>query len=1113
MNLPVKIVYGCVLAILLHSCSGKKDDVPALFELMENTGIQFSNDVQHTKDFNILTFRNFYNGGGVAIGDINNDGLSDVFFTANMGNNRLFLNKGNWVFENISAKAGFGNKEQWSTGTVMVDINHDGWLDIFVANSGHINDGISRANQLFINNRNLTFTDSAQAYGLADSGYTTQASFFDYDLDGDLDCFLVNNSPIPVNTLNYANKRDMAVESWPVADYLKGGGDHLLRNDNGKFIEVTREAGIHGGLISLGLGVSVGDVNNDAYPDIYVSNDFFERDYLYINQQNGTFKDRLEECMQHTSLASMGADMADINNDGYPEIFTTDMLPDDDYRLKTTSSFDNIDVYRLKEKNGFYRQYMQNTLQLNNRNGEFIDIAQYGGVAASDWSWGALMFDADNDGLTDIYVCNGIYLDVTDQDFIDFFANDVIQRMVMTGNREEVDSVIEKMPSQPIVNKAFRNEGNLKFTDAAEKWGFKQASFSNGAAYGDLDNDGDLDLVVSNVNQASFIYRNKSRETEKNHYVGLILKGDDKNTFAIGSSVKVYTGNQVISREVIPSRGFQSSVDYKLIIGLGQAQKLDSIVITWPNRGTSKYEGLAIDTVHTVMPTAMKVINTVNTSVLQKPMAPMFEPVTHNFEKHQEDDHIDFYYERNIPRLLSREGPKAAVGDVNGDGLPDIYIGGAAGHAGQLYLHTPTGGFIKKQEKIFNQVADFEDVAVLFFDCDNDNDLDLFVGAGGNNVPENQRQLQHRLYINDGKGNFDINSTAFPSNNMNISTIAANDFDGDGDIDLFVGALNVPYNYGVSPVSYLYVNDGKGNFTDIAKGRNPDIANIGMVTGAVWTDLTGDKKKDLVIVGEWMAPRIFSYVDGRFKEVNTDLSDLFGWWKSVAATDIDGDGDEDLVLGNMGENFYLHPGRQHPVKMWINDFDENGTIEKIITRSVGGNDMPVFLKREMTDQLPFLKKQNLKHREFAKKSIQQLFDAGLIGKATVKQINFAASCIALNLGNGKFAIKNLPATAQFSCVNTIKCTDINRDGKVDIILGGNDFGFQPQFGRLDAGAVTVLLNTGNGGGLRYVDARESGLHLNGVVRDIAEVKGAKNNYLIILQNDSYPELFVSQAKK
>ena len=1111
MKMPLQFIYGYAITLLLLACGSDKKNVHPLFQLMENTGIHFANNVQHTKDFNILTFRNFYNGGGVAIGDINNDGLADVFFTSNMGSNQLYLNKGNWQFEDISSKAGFTAKKEWSTGTVMADINHDGWLDIFVANSGHMNDGVSRANRLFINNHNLTFTDSAKEYQLADTGYTTQASFFDYDLDGDLDCFIINNSPIPVNTLNYANKREVPAQSWPVADFLKGGGDRLLRNDKGKFVEVTHEAGIHGSLISLGLGVTVGDINNDGYPDIYVSNDFFERDYLYINQQNGTFKDELEQCMQHTSLASMGADMADINNDGYADIFTTDMLPGDDYRLKTTSSFDNIDVYRLKEKNGFYRQFMQNTLQLNNRNGEFTDIAQYSGVAATDWSWGALMFDADNDGLTDIYVCNGIYRDVTDQDFIDFFANDIIQRMVMTGNKGEVDSIINKMPSHPVTNKAFKNEGNLKFADAGNNWGFTQASFSNGAAYGDLDNDGDLDLIVNNVNQPAFIYRNNSRETGHNHYLAFTLKGKETNTFAVGSTIKVYANNQIFSREVVPSRGFQSSVDYKVIIGLGQVQRVDSMIITWPDHSVTKYEHPALDTIYSV---AQPDKNTISFNRAATALAmPMFEAVSNRFDRHREDDYIDFYYERNIPRLLSREGPKAACGDVNSDGLVDIYIGAAANQGGgQLYLQTPDGRFIKKEENLFKQLADFEDVAVLFFDCDGDSDLDLFVGAGGNNIPANQRQLQHRLYKNDGKGNFDIDINSFPSNSMNISVAAANDFDGDGDIDLFVGASNVPYAYGVTPVSYLYVNDGKGHFTDIAKSKNPHIANIGMVTGAVWADVAGDRQKELIVVGEWMAPHIFAYTDGRFKEVTTNIADLYGWWKTVAAADIDADGDQDLILGNIGENYYLHPDKQNPVKMWINDFDQNGAVEKIITRTVNGKDVPVFLKREMTDQLPSLKKQNLQHREFAEKSIQELFTAELLHEAIIKQITYSASCIAINEGNGQFHIQKMPTPVQFSCVNAIKCTDLNNDGKADLVLGGNEFGFQPQFGRLDARAATVLLNAGKGK-FNYIETRETGLNLKGAIRDITEINAKKNKYLIFLQNDDYPALYMLKTKK
>ncbi len=1098
----LKAIPGIALFFLVASCNHPDEPLP-LFQLMDSTGIQFSNNIQSTVENNVFTFRNFYNGGGAAIGDINNDGLADVFFTANMGSNKLFLNKGNWKFDDISAKAGFRNKDQWSTGVVMVDINNDGWLDIFVSNSGHVTDGISKANELYINNHDLTFTESARSYGLADEGFTTQVSFFDYDMDGDLDCFVINNSPIPVNTLNYANKRDLPAENWPVADFLKGGGDHLLRNDNGKFVDVTHKAGIHGSLISFGLGVLVGDVNGDHYPDIYVANDFFERDYLYINQKNGTFKDELEGWMQHTSLSSMGADMADVNNDGYPDIFTTDMLPDDDHRLKTTSSFDNIDVYRLKDRSGFYHQYQQNTLQINNRHGKFLDAAHYSGVAASDWSWGGLMFDADNDGLTDLYVCNGITHDLTNQDFIDFFANDVVQQMALKGKKDQVDSIINKMSSTKLLNKAFKNTGNLQFTDQGKAWGFTQPSFSNGAAYGDLDNDGDLDMIVNNVNQPAFIYRNNSREINKNNYIGVSLKGTGNNTFAIGSQVRVYQGTQILSREVIPSRGFQSSVDYKLILGLGTTKVIDSMVITWPDRRVSVIVHPVINKVHTVSQTGSKLPAPEKSAAMIPTLLTRINTI---FEKHEEDDFTDFYSERNIPVMLSREGPKATCGDVNGDGLTDVYIAGTVPSRGKIYLQTAAGGFIKQPEPAFETFADFEDEAVLFFDCDGDGDLDLFIGAGGNNAAFGERIFKHRLFLNDGKGNFTSFVDAFPGNAMNISVAMPYDFDHDGDLDLFVGGRSVPGVYGATPASYIYVNDGKGHFAEMSKDKTAGISTIGMVTGAVWADVAGDKEKELVIVGEWMSPKIFSFRKDHFEEIKTNLSAMQGWWQSIAVADLDGDGDQDLVLGNIGENFYLRPDATHPVKIWVSDFDQNNIMDKILTRTVDGKDVPVFLKRDLEEQVPILKKQNLRHETFAKKSVQELFTAEQLKKTTVKEFNYNSSVIALNDGNGKFTVRKLPVMQQLSCINAILCEDVNGDGYIDIVSGGNQFGFIPQLGRLDASMGSILLNNGKGV-FTAMEPDISGLELRGEIRDIKPLRTKDKNSILFLLNNENPVLY------
>ena len=1101
---------SCLLLLFVFSCKAKKTE-PPLFELVKNSGINFINTVQDNDSINILNYRNFYNGAGVAVGDLNNDGLADVFFTANQGSNKLFLNKGGLQFEDISAKAGFKNKQQYSTGVVFVDINHDGWLDIYVCNAGSMQDAALRKNQLFINNHNLSFTDSAAQYGLDNDGYSTQSSFFDYDMDGDLDCFIINNSPVPVSSLGYPKQRDLPANQWKVADNLKGGGDHLFRNDNGHFVEVTQQAGIHGSLMSFGLGVTVGEVNGDNYPDIYVSNDFFERDYLYINQKNGTFKDELETRLKHNSYASMGADFGDINNDGYPEIFTTDMLPADDYRLKTTLSFDDIDQYRLKERNGFFHQFLQNTLQLNDGHGKFKDIANYSGVQASEWSWGALMFDADNDGYNDLYVCNGIYHDLTNQDFLSFDANEIKEQMLASGKKNLVE-LVKKIPSIAVPNKMYRNLGNLpagqaglKFADEGMNWGFTENSFSNGAAYADLVNDGDLDLVVNNVNEPSFLFKNNSMVQHKNNFIGINLKGNGRNTFAIGSKIFIYKGKEIYSREVMPSRGFQSSVEYRQVIGIGASTQVDSMLIIWPDLSFTKINNPEINKylnyIKPVNGEKIKATEVVNSATL-------FEKINTGFEKNADDDFIDFYNERGIAQMHSHEGPKAAVADVNADGLDDVYIGGTVSKPGQLYLQNTSGAFIRKEEAAFKQFNGFTDAPVLFFDCDGDGDTDLLICAGGNAVLQSSPQLQHRLFLNDGKGNFKTAANTFPPNKDNITVAIADDIDGDGDLDLFVGAGFVSGSYGLTPQSHIYINDGKGNFMDMPAERCKGITDAGMVTGAVWADMDGDKKNELVIVGEWMSPKIFKYSNNGFTEMQTNLSGISGWWQTVTAADLNGDGKTDLALGNFGENFSLKPDNENPLKLFLNDFDKNGQVDKILTRTVNGTDRPVFMKAELESQLPVLKKQNLHNTEYAEKSVQDLFSKTQIEKSVVKQINYSSSVIAFNNGKGNFSIQKLPTAVQFSSVKKILPLDVNDDGFTDLIVGGNEFGFQPQLGRLDASDGDVLINDGKGN----FTVMSTVITVPGQTRDIVLIKRKGSTAVLFLQNNEFPVLYELKKK-
>ncbi len=1111
MHRAVRCLWVFIAAITVFACntseenSASKTNTPTLFTRLsaEESGMDFTNTVVNQKDFNIFKYRNFYNGGGVAIGDINNDGLADIYLTANMEQNKLFLNKGNMTFEDITETAGVGGNKPWSTGVTMVDINQDGLLDIYVSNAGNM-EGDNHDNDLYINNGDLTFTEKANDYNLAKTGFSTHATFFDYDKDGDLDAYILNNSNVPVSSLGFAHQRDVRAQNWDIPKIFRGVGDMLLRNDGDTFTEVSEEAGIYGSLIGFGLGVMISDVNNDLYPDIYISNDFYERDYLYINNQDGTFTEDIQNWMSHLCLSAMGVDMADINNDGNADVFITDMLPDGDQRVKSVMEFEGYNVFKLKQSKDFHQQYIQNTLQLNNGNGTFSEIAYYSGISATDWSWSGLMFDMDNDGFRDIFVTNGINHDLTDLDFVDFFANEIIQKMALTGKKEAIDSIINKMPVVYLPNYAYNNNKDLTFSDKAKDWGLGEPSLSNGAAYGDLDNDGDLDLVVNNVNMPSFLYRNNTNEQTNNNYVKIQFEGSEKNRFAIGTTVKMYYDNQVVLQEMIPSRGFQSSMEYGMTIGLGTAKTIDSLRVIWPNDQTTLLTGVAANQ---TLQLKQQEASGIYTPQAQKTKTLLTERNNQNLIKHEENNYVDFDFEGMINRMVSQEGPALAVGDIDGDGNEDVYAGGAAGQSGTLYLHQKNGDLRPKTLPSFQDDASYEDTAAAFFDMDGDGDLDLAIGSGGNQVNQSI-EAGIRLYQNDGKGNFTKIERSQPPSSYNVSVITPGDMDGDGDVDLFIGARSVIGIYGIPPKHRYLENQGDGTFLEKPAVVEATRAS-GMITDAKWLSL--DSTPTLVTVSDWGAPLFYNYSNGTLQKSNSPFESLTGWWNTVHSTDIDQDGDLDFIFGNQGENIHYQPSETNIIKMWVNDFDSNGTVEQIMTQQIDGRDMPIHQKKEIVSQLVKLKKQNLKASEYAKKSIQELFPPEVLARSTVKQVVTSSSMIAINNGDGSYTTKPLPPRAQLSCVCGIACTDVNNDGTLDIILGGNDYEFKPQYSRLDANYGSVLLNDGNMN-FTWEAYSSSGFFVRDEVKHIVTFKDRSGKeYFFVAINNQKPKVFATNG--
>ncbi|QTE42263.1 MULTISPECIES: VCBS repeat-containing protein [Mucilaginibacter] len=1091
----------------------KKDEGNKLFSLLpsSSTGINFANDVKYTEQLNVYTYRNFYNGGGVGIGDINNDGLPDVFLCGNQKSNRLYLNKGNFQFEDITDKAGLSSAGVWSTGVTFADVNGDGLLDIYICKSGDFS-GKNRSNQLFINNGNLTFTEKAAEYGLNNKGLCTHAVFFDYDHDGDLDCYLLNNSFRSVG--NY----DLIKDQRNIPDPL--GGNKLYRNDGGHFKDVTQQAGIYSSKIGFGLGVTISDVNGDGWDDIYVSNDFFERDYLYINNRDGTFKECLTDAIRELSQNSMGADIADINNDGYPDIYVTDMLPEPESRLKTKTAFENWDKYQSDLQNGYYQQFLRNVLQLNqgsvmNKNLaqnkiNFSEIGRLSGVHATDWSWGALISDMDNDGFKDIFVSNGIYKDLTDQDYIQFMANPIQVRKMMGSEKEVIKKLIDSMPSEAVPNYAYRNNGDLTFTNKAAEWGLGDPGFSNGSAYGDLNNDGALDLVVNNVNMPAFIYRNNSRKLKPaNKYLKVVLQGEGKNRFGVGAQVTLYYNHTLNYQEQVPSRGFESSVDTRLNFGLGKIKEIDSIVVKWPCGKQKVLKG--------VKPNQTITVKEAESGLPGKAVRgaagakPVFEQSRDNHGidfVHKENDFIDFDREKLIFQMHSTDGPRIGKGDVNGDGLEDFYICGAKDQPGALYIQTRAGRFKRSNEKLFEQDKASEDTDCLFFDADGDGDQDLYVCSGGNEFSANSTDLIDRLYINNGKGNFSKSQQVLPSFQFESSScVTAADVDGDGDQDLFVGVRLKPGEYGYPCKGYLLQNNGKGFFTDVTEERAPGLTEFGMVTDAKWFDYDRDGKPDLVACGEYMPIRLFHNEGGRLKEVTREagLEWSNGWWNRLEIADIDGDDYPDIVAGNHGLNSRFKATRAKPVSMYVGDFSGTGSIEDIVCTYNGYKQYPMALRHDLVGELPYLKKKYLRYAQYKEQTMEDIFGRDLLQKMVKLDACEMRSSVLLNKRNGKFLMKPLPVEAQFSTVFGLVVKDYDGDGKKDIVLGGNFYQSKPEAGIYDASYGLLLKGDGKGG-FTAVKPQVSGIVIKGAVRDMKEIKAGNNKLLIVAKNNDKTEV-------
>jgi enediyne biosynthesis protein E4 len=1084
------IVLLC-LAVGFYSC--KTDDSSTLFTSLDkgSTGINFQNTFFEDGPLNVANYIYFYNGGGVAVGDVNSDGLQDILFTGNMVRNRLFVNKGDFKFEDITPKSGVAEKQGWCTGATMADVNNDGKTDIYICRSADASPE-RRKNLLFINNGDLTFTEKAAEYGLADEGYSTQASFFDYDKDGDLDCFVINHSTQKY-TAGVQDNPGLRKEFNPVS------ASKLYRNDNGHYSDISSQAGITSNVLTFGLGLAISDINNDGWPDVFVSNDFNEPDYLFINNRNGTFTEQLSKCMDETSLFSMGSDAADYNNDGLTDIITLDMLAEDNKTQKMHSGAENFDKLQYLFTQGFYYQYSRNMLQKNNGDGTFSEVGQLAGVSNTDWSWAALFADYDNDGYKDLFVSNGYVKDYTQMDFLKYS----IDRLIRSKHGETVDAIpeyIRKMPTIQIPNFIFKNNGDETFTKKTDEWGMNTPGVSAGSAYADFDNDGDLDIVINNCNNYASLYRNNSEKIAKNNFLKIKLQGASGNEQGIGAKVTLYTKGNKYYQEKMPVRGFQSSVDPVLNFGVGKHVTVDSLVVIWPDDKKQTLNNIKTNQTITVAikdATATWVYDSLHAPATYFTAQPA---INYN---HKENQYNDFTVQTLLLNYLSRQGPCMAKADVNKDGKEDVFIGGAKGKPSQLFIQSANGKFSATLQPAIKKDSLPEDIASEFFDADNDGDTDLYVSSGGYEFAENDPAFQDRLYLNDGRGSFTKKENALPPIHVSKGCARAGDADGDGDMDLFVGGRLIPGKYPTTPESFLLLNDGKGSFTDATATIAPVLKNTGMVTDAVWIDLNKDGKNDLIVVGEWMPVKVFinqgkTLLDESSKYIKFSS---FGWWNKIYADDMDGDGDKDIVIGNIGLNTQFRSNEKEPLQLYYKDFDGNGSIDPVFCYYIQGVSYPANSRDDLAEQLPVIKKQFLEYHQYADATINDVFTPEQLKDAGVLKVTEQATLYLQNDGVNGFTKKTLPVEAQYAPVYGITSIDANRDGKKDLLLAGNNTWTRIRFGRYSANHGVLLLGDGKGS-FSYVPQSQSGLNVRGNVRSLVTIKTGNTESIFFGMNNA-----------